>query len=413
MSKYKKVVKPSMDLTVKKDYFRLKGKEAESILHELAEKTFLTDWCYPNAVLPNGKELCDLLVVFDNTAIIWQLKDTKLDGNGNFKESDVRKNQRQLLGACRQLFELKTNITLTNPRRGSETFIPSEIKCVHLISAFFGDNPSMIKSREKTKKYLIHTFTKRFTEIILNELDTIADFQRYLRDREQLSVTGTSLIVLGGEEEILAYYLNNNRCFDKFKNRDVVLLDEGIWEDLKKHPKYQAKKQADQVSYLWDGIIDRAHEGDNPQYELIARELARHDRLDRRILGKAFLGAHIIAHKSGKTFRRFMFMEDQNVMYCFLFQDDPEPRENRKGHLTAMCHVARSKHKEKKIIGIATEVKIRPTCSYDFVLFKVHEWTEKDQKVLEELQAKTDILKSPNKSVIHEDEYPDQKDGTF
>lgn len=265
----------------------------------------------------------------------------------------------------------------------------------------------MISSRERANEYSIHIFTRTFAEVILNELDTIADFQRYLVDREHLSATRTNLIVLGGEEEILAYYLKNNRSFDKFKNRDVVLLEEGIWEDLKKHPKYQAKKQADEVSYLWDGIIDRAHEGDSPQYELIARELARHDRLNRRILGKAFLEAHLIAHKAGRTFRRFMFMEDQDVMYCFLFQDDPEPRENRKGHLTAMCHVARSKHREKKIIGIATEVKIRPTCSYDFALFNIHEWTKEDQEVLEELESKTDILKSPKKSLVHEDEYPD------
>jgi len=389
-----------------KHYFQLKGKNAESALKELAQKTFLTDWCYINPDLPNGKELCDLLIVFDDTAIIWQLKDAKLDSNGNFKESDMQKNQRQLLGACRQLFELKTNITLKNPRRGSETFVPSEIKYIHLISAFFGGNPGMIKTREEIKGYFIHTFTKKFTEIILNELDTIADFQRYLRDREQLSGTGAGLIVLGGEEEILAYYLKNNRCFDKFKNRDYVLLEGGIWEDLKKHPKYQDKKRADQVSYLWDNIIDGAHKCDNPQYELIARELARHDRFDRRMLGKAFSEAQMIAHNSGKTFRRFMLREDQGVVYCFLFQDDPEPRENRRRHLAAMCHVARSKHKDKKIIGIATEVKIRPTCSYDFVLFKVHEWTENDQKVLEKLQAETDILKSPNKFVVHEDEYP-------
>jgi len=88
--KHKKTVQRSKDLTVKKDYFRLKGAKAESIVHELAEKTFLTDWCYPNPILPNGKELCDLFVVFDNTAIIWQLKDTKLDSDGNYKKSDVR-----------------------------------------------------------------------------------------------------------------------------------------------------------------------------------------------------------------------------------------------------------------------------------------------------------------------------------
>jgi len=405
-SKHGKATRHTPDMTAKPDYFRLKGKRAESILHELAEKTFLTDWCYPNPVLPSGKELCDLLVVFDDTAVIWQLKDTKLDSHGNLKESDVQKNQRQLLGACRQLFELRTNITLTNPRRGSETFVPSSIQRIHLISAFFGDNPGIIASSEKTNDYFIHTFTRKCTETVLNELDTISDFRRYLNDRERLSAAGTSLIVLGGEEDILAYYLRNNRSFDKFKKRDAVLVDGGIWEDLKKHPKYQAKKQADEVSYMWDSIIDRAHEGDSAQYELIARELARHDRFHRRILSKAFLEAHMTAHKAGRTFRRFMLMEDQDVGYCFLFQDDPEPRENRKGHLTGMCHVLRSKHRDKKIIGIATEVRIRTMCSYDFVLFNVHKWTEKDQEVLERLQAETDILKSPSRLSVHEDEYP-------
>ena len=154
-SKRTKAAQELPDLTTKKDYFRLKGEKAEIILHELAEKTFLTDWCYPNPMLPDGKELCDLLVVFGNIAIIWQLKDTKLNGNGNIKKSDIQKNQRQLLGARRQLFEHKTDITLTNPRRGPETFNPSGIKYVHLISAFFGDKPFITSTREKVKEHLI------------------------------------------------------------------------------------------------------------------------------------------------------------------------------------------------------------------------------------------------------------------
>ncbi len=402
-----KSVKANRDLIsphAKKDYFRLKGEKAENALHELAEKTFLADWCYPNPMLPDGKELCDLLVVFDDIAIIWQLKDTKLDEHGNIKESDIQKNQRQLLGARRQLFELKTDITITNPRRGSEIFNPSDIKNIHLISAFFGDMPILLSTNKKVKEHLIHTFTKNFTEIVLNELDTISDFQRYLMDREQLS--NTALISTGGEEQILGYYLSNNRSFDKFKNYNFALLEDDIWKGLKNNPKYKAKKEADQVSYLWDGIIERSHDGNNPQYELIARELARHDRLARRMLSNAFFDAHKIAHNSSEIFRRYVIMEDMNVVYCFLFQDDPEPRENRKSHLTAMCHVTRSKHIDKKIIGIATEAKIRPMSSYDFALFDVHEWTENDQKALEEIQANTDILQNPNMQHVHDDEYP-------
>ncbi len=64
-----------------KHYFQIKGKNAEKVVHDLAEKTFLTDWCFPNPKLQNGKELCDLLVVFDNIAIIWQIKDLKFNRN--------------------------------------------------------------------------------------------------------------------------------------------------------------------------------------------------------------------------------------------------------------------------------------------------------------------------------------------
>ncbi|HLG30988.1 MAG TPA: hypothetical protein VI387_12330, partial [Candidatus Brocadiales bacterium] len=69
---------------ISKDYFYLKGKNAEDLVHNLAIKTFFTDWCYLNPMLPDGKELCDLLVVFDEVAIIWMIKDLKLDEYGKY-----------------------------------------------------------------------------------------------------------------------------------------------------------------------------------------------------------------------------------------------------------------------------------------------------------------------------------------
>ena len=81
-------------------YFRLKGQRAEEAIHELAERTFLTDWCYPNPKRSDGRELCDLLVVFGDCAIIWQVKDLKLDAAGRYKAKEVEKNLRQLAGAA-------------------------------------------------------------------------------------------------------------------------------------------------------------------------------------------------------------------------------------------------------------------------------------------------------------------------
>src|SRR6266516_1626826 len=118
-----------------KHHFTTKGKNAEQVLSDLAQQTFLADWCFLNPLLPNGKELCDLLVVFDEVAIIWQVKDLKLDNNGNANRREVEKNLRQLSGARRQLFDIKTPIELYNPRRKREVFDPSSSEEVHLISA--------------------------------------------------------------------------------------------------------------------------------------------------------------------------------------------------------------------------------------------------------------------------------------
>jgi hypothetical protein len=101
-----------------KHYFREKGAAAEAIIHNLATKTFLTDWCYPNPRKADRKELCDLLVVFDDIAIIWQIKDLKVDEAGKYKKAEVEKNLRQLSGARRAMFDLRVPIQLENPRRG-------------------------------------------------------------------------------------------------------------------------------------------------------------------------------------------------------------------------------------------------------------------------------------------------------
>ena len=116
-----------MEQSFQKDCFQLKGTTAEKVVHDLATKTFLIDWCFLNPKLPNGKELCDLLVVFSDMAIIWQIKDLKLDKNGNYKKTEVDKNLRQIIGARRQLFELKTPIHLKNIRRSEEIFDSSKI----------------------------------------------------------------------------------------------------------------------------------------------------------------------------------------------------------------------------------------------------------------------------------------------
>lgn len=251
-------------------YFEVKGKTAEQFVHSLAEKSFFTDWCFPNPNRAPGKELCDLLVVFGDIAIIWQIKDIKVE-DGQFKPSDMKKNTDQLLGARRHLMEVKTPISLENARRKIEPFDPSKINEVFLISALLGEEIISIPLVEIVKNHTIHVFTGDFLQIVLKELDTITDFINYLREKQKLIARTIHVTLEGGENDLLAHYSKHGKNFDAFNGYDVLNIGEGIWEKNIEAPEYKFKKQEDRISYYWDSIIDRIHEMSNPEYEIIGR----------------------------------------------------------------------------------------------------------------------------------------------
>jgi len=385
----------------------LKGKNAENFVYELSQKSFITDWCYKSPRLPNGKEICDLLIAYDNIAIIWQIKDLKLDKNNKYKKSEVEKNLHQLSTARHRLFDKKLEIELENPRRGKEKFNPNTITEIYQISALLGKGEDYFSGIEIIDGKFAHTFTREFTEIVLSELDTISDFIEYLREKEKLfSNNDVKIIITGDEKELLAYYLMNQRTLEKVGESNVTIIQAGIWDDLQKKPEYLAKKREDKISYGWDDIINRAHTGGG-KYEIVAREMARLNRFDRRVMSKAFYEAHVRAHRerSKNVFRRLLAIK--GTTYCFLFLDDPEPRTIRKKMLEIMCIIARGIYnKNFRVVGIATEMKMRPTCSYDFYYLELPKWTTEHQENMEKLQKETGIFSNLTVKQAHEDEYP-------
>jgi hypothetical protein len=387
--------------------FRLKGAAAEETLRQLAIQSFFTDWCYPNPKLPNAKELCDLLVVFDQMAIIWQIKDLKLREDGTYNPREVAKNTRQLAGARRQMFDLARPIRLQNPRRGPEPFDATQIREVYLVSVLAGEEVAFLPAADAIHDRAVHVFTRSFLGIVLKELDTVADFIRYLRAKESLLAAVEHLTILGGEEELLAYYLTHDRSFGEMATATALLLEEGGWIVLLKSPEYAAKRRADRISYGWDAMIDRVHERGSLQYERVARELARLNRFERRSLSRVFYEAHAQAHEDDAydMLRRVIPMQDRT--YCFLFADDPEPRDHRKALLQALCYVARGTFKANAtVIGIATEKKLKPECTYDYLLLEMPKWSEADEQHTSRIREATGLLSNVTMGSTHEDEWP-------
>lgn len=373
-------------------HFELKGKRAEAYIHELARSTFLEDWCYPNPRLPNGKELCDLLVVFDDIAIVWQVKDLKLGKDGRYARGKVEKNLRQVIGARRRLLGCKSSLSLENPRRGREVFSPASLRRIILISALLGDEEDFYSMSEVLDGHQIHNVTRSSSAVLLAELDTIADFAEYFEAREDLITSTGRVIIEGGEEELLEHYLGHGRSFDELMATKHVIVGGGNWDAFTKSDCYKSRRAANKISYGWDSLLARVHEGGG-EYEFIARELARPNRTMRRGLAQAFADAALKADADHEHNVVRRVISTPGVTFCFLFMAGNVPREARVLGLNNLCYVARGLNRENaKAVGIATEMRIGETNSYDYCLVEIENWTESDDAQMKAIQDQQKVL---------------------
>ena len=102
-----------------------KGKLGEDFVNEIAYKSLLKYWCYPNPIDEKGsrKEICDLLILFGDVCIIVSVKNYDLKGNyERYKRKVIDKSSKQLHGAYRKLFVQDTAIYIKHPERDIELF---------------------------------------------------------------------------------------------------------------------------------------------------------------------------------------------------------------------------------------------------------------------------------------------------
>jgi hypothetical protein len=291
---------------------------------------------------------------------------------------------------------------LSNPRRGAETFDPSGIKHVHLISVLMGDGEGVFPFLQKFKEHLVHGFTREFADIAMSELDTVADFCKYLRAKESIDLD-KMIFILGGEENLLGKYIEQGRSFSWVDNYDVIHIDDTIWPKVSHSRQYLKKKEMDRISYGWDSMIERIHEGTS-KYERLARELARPDRFTRRVLSESFMEAYTELMQSPMDMlRRQTVIGD--TTYCFLVTNDVEhPSKRRQEMLEAMCLVARGLNRQNsRVIGVATS---RDNTNYDFVYLNIPEWTAQLEEEKARLQEHFGIFVSPRVTQTNSDEYP-------
>ncbi len=391
---------------------------AEEFVYRICKKSFLSLWSYLNPQgKSRGKELCDILVVIDPDVIIISVKDINLfsdhDQQGNFerwRKRAIDASVKQIYGAERWLRQASHVIRKDGT---SGIVLPKkELLRFHRIAVAFGGKGNVPITYGDFGKGFVHVLDEVSFPAILKELDTIEDFVNYLSDKEDYLTNGPQYVLHGGEEDLLATYLIRGRSFPSVTG--FLMLEDGIWENLKERDEYKAKKEADKLSYFWDGLIEtfNKHIMDGTlefgtaltDAEVAVRTMARENRLSRRFLGKAY--EDFI--RNSNSVRARMHKSLLGIVYVFLALPHGTDRRERAEELQLRCFVARGLNQgSDTVVGIATEIyKPNAGFSLDLVFLYKNEWTAEDQEVFDQIRSRLGYFVKSIVTEVHEDEYP-------
>lgn len=454
--------------------------EAERYLARLAKRSFLSLWSHQNLFRDEfdsksgsreGKEVCDLAVIFGNHVLLFSDKDCKYKetqdpkvGWRRWYKRAIESSARQLYGAERWIGDFPKRVFLDSACEisfpidipNSEEIVFHRIAVVHSISdacrRYFGGGsgslifnsciqdsqhidenclPFYVGIIDSTKGH-VHVLDDTTLDILMRYLDTPADFIAYLEKKERL-ISNVN-IASAGEEELLAVYLSNlnsdgEHDFDFPKEADLVALDESHWNAYITNPQAQEKLEADKVSYLWDELIEEfskhiiagtQHFTTHPEIrdsEVGMRMMARTSRFERRGLSEALLDFFSKAQGQFKAARYLISPQYGDTAYVFLLlkylPEKPyeEYRIVRRNALELYLNGLKLRYPQlEHIVGMAFDSDIGQGGSEDFMYLDARNWDSSGDEQLEKTLKELNILQSdPSKNItrLHRQEYPE------
>jgi hypothetical protein len=455
----------------------------------LAEKSFLNLWSYPSLFRDqkqlgrgDGKELCDLLVVcgrhiiiFSEKTIAWPSGSVEIAWSRWAKRA-VRDGAKQAKGAERWITEYPDRIFLD---RGCTepfpiNFPPPEDRVIHRVVVtkgaaqacreFLPDGSGslIIKPTLKANAHwsskpgeiepfaigdvdpsgsFVHVIDGVALDIVMRELDTVRDFTDYLEKKAAFIRSGR-LSEAHGEENLLAYYAirindDGDHDFVPDNERGQVEIDSSRYKRLVEDPRYLAKKEADKISYLWDGLIETftthmldgtsitlaGHDFDLRKSELGVRHMALQRRFVRRSHGEAVKGALEIGKTHDRFFRAMISpagaKENETAFFILTFKyldwmeqkgGYEQYRLKRSECATVYAKGLLEQHPHlKRVIGISCEPPGQAHGgSEDLVYAEQAEWTDVDRRAIKQDCKTYGVLQDQLKATPWSgQEYPD------
>ncbi len=454
----------------------------ERFLAQLCRTSFLSLWNHSNPHSDDGKdfskptsvgkELCDQLVVFGRHVVIFSDKECRYTDHPNsdvnwtrYYKAAIWKSAGQLWQAekwlCEHRNRLYQDAACTRPLQA--ILPPLDEMIVHRILVVHGVQEDCRKSlggygsfaldtqlageahikatnellrpfvfgQVNPSKGFVHLFDDVSLPAVLNTLDTISDFVEYLEKKERFLSEPGRAVYAASEVELLADYLRNldeeeRHNFPKLKPKAVVEYQAGEFGDLLRSREWARKQDADQISYLWDNLIEyvtKHYVADTMFFssdkslaanERALRFLAQEGRVERRMLAGKL--NELIENTPLGQYRVALSFSEQRPGLCFAMLtvppsettiEDKKYRERRRDFLEYYCRVVKLRFFEKlvDIVGIATEAGA--IHSVDLLHYDCRDgWEEGEKELAEQIQQKLSFLTNPIASYVQVDEYP-------
>lgn len=412
--------------------------DSERALTRLARKAFLSLWSYSNVFTDegranragDGKELCDLLVVFGNDVLLFSDKDCEYHSGIDVKiawprwyKRAIEKSAKQLSGAekfartfPKRVFldkQCQTPLPVPLPDAAvARYFLIAVTRGAHLAARqFFGKGSSgsvMLNSDIQGKEHydtpfhvgfplqsrrFVHVLDEMTVDLLLEELDTVPDLVNYLACKEAFISKPGVFVSIPGEEEILARYMTTMRdeqhALPEIPDAiNYVALPEGDWETYASSPQRAAKQEADKVSYLWDSLIEHQSKfiragtaitvtdllPKEVEHERIVRAMAQQNRLARRQCGTDLL--YVLSRDEPQGVFTRIHMNGSPPKRAFVFlaakrradMSYEQYREIRMQYLIVYSHAIKGDMPTlQEVIGISAEPISEGESSYEFI----------------------------------------------
>lgn len=421
--------------------------ESEARLADLTRHTFLSMWSYQSPFYEEGKELCDVLIVFGDDVIIISDKAISYAKDKlpevawrRWYRKAVLASVRQLQGALKtikstpEIIHIDAKVSSPFPLE----FPDPALARYHLIAVAHGAEAACATHTGKPSLAVdsmlpadgramftagslfpgfVHVVNRTALDAIFECFDTAADLVRYLGSKEELFKKRH--VRLAGEEDLVALYMAGRRP-NGWAPLDGLLasvtkgtgnMPGGFWTQLKADPTFARRKSTLAPSYFVDDVIEQlAHEYTHGRlltnqdkglaYHASAfQTLASESRMGRMLMVQGVLN---VLAEDPRTFWSVVVesADFPTIVYVWMIypivdegvsDDDLEAQVGNE--LSAYVLVAMSKFpKAQRVFGIALPNAMDSRTSRVFRLCGREDWDDDLQKEAEALGRARGIL---------------------